>query len=297
MNESDEIKGSPESPAPTKKLGPIRRYLLGGAITSMVVALGLYAFYRYTYPYGYNHCCDLLLLRALEEYAETHEGAFPAGGPTPEASLSMLYSNVDWVSPDLLRGKTVSGSVAREALKRDGRLGAESCGWHYVEGLRVDDDYGLAIFWDKVGLGHSGARLSRPGHTVVFVGGETRTISESTWAAFLSEQQRLLSERTNAVLRVSGTIEADGELVRAELWVLRDTLYGRVWHGWSMSSMELLANVDREPQSGAVGLPIVTKDEIRAASAVVDVKTKTIRFLLGKQECVFDGSRFRFVAP
>lgn len=263
----------------------------------VIVALGLYAFYRYKYPYGYNHCCDLLLLRALEEYAETHEGAFPAGGSTPEASLSMLYSNVDWVSPDLLRGKTVSGSVAREALKRDGRLGPESCGWHYVEGLRVDDDYHLAIFWDKVGLGHSGERLSRRGHTVIFVGGERRTISEPIWAAFLSEQQRLLSERTNAVLSVSGPIEADGESVRAELWVLGDTLYGRVWYGWRMSSMGLLANVDREPESGPVGIPIVTKDEIRAAVVVADPKTKTIRFLLGKQECVFDGSDFHFVTP
>lgn len=262
MNEYDEIKGSLESPPPTKRRGRIRRCLFGGAIILVIVALGLYAFYRYKYPYGYNHCCDLLLLRALEEYAETHERISSRGidaGGLAEHALQQRRLGV--ARPPARKNRF--GSVAREVLKRDGRLGPESCGWHYVEGLRVDDDYHLAIFWDKVGLGHSGERLSRRGHTVIFVGGERRTISEPTWAAFLSEQQRLLSERTNAVLSVSGPIEADGESVRAELWVLGDTLYGRVWYGWRMSSMGLLANVDREPESGPVGIPIVTKDEIR----------------------------------
>ena len=125
------------------------------AITLLIAALALYVYYRRTFPYGASHCCDLILFQALEEYAGNHEGAFPIGGPTPEASFSLLYSNVDWVSPDLLRGRTVPEAVVRVALKRDGTLGPDSCGWHYVEGLRLDDDPGLAIFWDKIGLGHN----------------------------------------------------------------------------------------------------------------------------------------------
>jgi hypothetical protein len=61
------------------------------------------------------------------------------------------------------------------------------------------------------------------------------------------------------------------------------------------TSGELIANVDREPEVGIVGIPVVTKDEIKKATAIVDSKTKSIRFLLGKQECVFDGQLFRFV--
>jgi len=273
-----------------------RGLLTAGAVTLVVSAFGLYLYYHHIFPYGSSHCCDLILFGALQEYAGNHEGVFPVGGPTPEASLSMLYSNVEYVQPDILRGRTVSEAVARQALKGDGRLGPDSCGWHYVEGLRLDDDPGLAVFWDKVGLGHNGQRLSRPGHTVLFVGGDRRFIPESDWAAFLSEQQRLLQQRTNAVLGVSGIMEVRGEKVRAELRVVGDSLYGRVWDGYINTSSELLAHVDREPEVGVVGLPVVKRDEIRAARAIVDPNTKSIRFLLGKQECVFDGSRFHFVA-
>jgi len=274
----------------------IRRWLSGAAIALVLVVLGFYVSYRRTYPYGWSHCCDLILSQALQQYADNHDGAFPSGGPTPEASLSLLYSNVDWVTPDLLRGRTVPETVVKEALKRDGRLGPDSCGWHYVEGLRVDDDPGLAIFWDKIGLGHNGRRLSRPGHTVLFIGSMGRRfIPESDWQRFLSEQARLLQQRTNAVLGVSGTIEVGGEQVRAELRVIDDGLYGRVWHGWMNTSSELLANMDREPEEGVVGIPVVTRNEVGKATAVVDSNAKSIRFLLGKHECVFDGSSFRFV--
>jgi hypothetical protein len=279
---------------PPKQLR-IRRWLSRAAAVLLVAVLAFYIYYRRTFPYGSSHCCDLILLQALEEYAGNHNGVFPTGGPTPEASLSLLYSNVDSVSPNLLRGKTVPEAVVREALKRDGRLGPDSCGWHYVEGLRLDDDPGLAIFWDKIGLGHNGQRLSNPGHTVLLIGGDRKFIPASDWQTFLSEQARMLQQRTNAVLGVSGTIEVGGEQVRAELRVVGDSHYGRVWHRWMNKSSELLAHMDREPDVGIVGLPIVTMEELRTATAVVDSKEKSIRFLLGRQECVFDGSHFRFV--
>lgn len=146
-----------------------------------------------------------------------------------------------------------------------------------------------------MGLGHNGQRLSRPGHTVLFVAGDRRFIPESDWLAFLLEQSRLLAERTNAVLGASGVIEVNGEQVRAELRVVGDSLYGRIWHGWTMTTMELLANMDRDPKVGVVSIPVITKDQIRAAKAIADPKTQTIRFLLGNKECVFDGSAFHFV--
>jgi hypothetical protein len=193
-------------------------------VVTLIFGFG-YAYYRYDFPYGSSHCCDLLLMRALEEYAGNHEGAFPTGGPTPEASLGLLYSNVDWVDANLLRGRTVPEVVVKEALKRDGRLGTASCGWHYVEGLRLDDDPRLAIFWDKIGLGHNGQRLSHAGHTVFCVGWGRKFVPESDWPAFLAEQALLLQQRTNAVLGVSGTLEIGGEKIRAELRVVGDSLW------------------------------------------------------------------------
>src|SRR5438132_1528310 len=81
----------------------LRGWLSGAAIALLLIVLALYVYYRRTFPYGGSHCCDLILHKALEEYAGNHDGAFPSGGSTPEASLSLLYSNVNWMTPDLLR--------------------------------------------------------------------------------------------------------------------------------------------------------------------------------------------------
>ena len=130
---------------------------------------------------------------SLVTYAEDHGGRFPAGGDTPEASLSLLYSNL--VNAYTLRGKTVPVEVAQAALARDGKLGPDSCGWHYVEGLTEADDPEIAMLWDKVGLGHNGARLQRGGHEVAFVDGSTQIIRGAKWPEFLERQKKLLAQR------------------------------------------------------------------------------------------------------
>src|SRR5438552_1963440 len=113
---------------------------------------------KWKYPYGWSHSCDKALMLALLHYANDHAGAFPAGQATPEASLSLLYpkyldNNVDYAS-EILRGKTAPKEVVRSKLSQGERLGPDSCGWHYVEGLSRDDDPQLALVWDKAGLGH-----------------------------------------------------------------------------------------------------------------------------------------------
>jgi len=108
-------------------------------------------------------------------------GKFPAGGGTPEASLSLLFSN--YVDAYTLRGKTVPSNVTQAALRETGRLGPDSCGWHYVEGLTDSDDAQIAILWDKVGLGHNGERIKGGGHEVCYLDGSHRFIRASKWPA------------------------------------------------------------------------------------------------------------------
>jgi hypothetical protein len=74
-------------------------------------------------------------------------------------------------SANLLRGKTVPESVVKEILERGELVTPETCGWHYVERLRLDDDYRLALFGDKAGLDHNGGLLAEGGHFVLFVDG------------------------------------------------------------------------------------------------------------------------------
>jgi hypothetical protein len=153
------------------------------------------AAYYYEFPYGYNHCCDLQLSGSLRTYAHNHGGWFPRGESCPEASLSLLYFDDRGLTcPPLLAGRTVPAELTAERLSQGNLLTPETCDWNYVEGFRIDDDGHLALFWDKVGLGHDGQRMPPGWHTVLFVDGERRTYTAEEWPEFLAEQQKLLAD-------------------------------------------------------------------------------------------------------
>lgn len=170
-------------------------WILGSVASLLVLAgLGFWGWWRHTYPYGYSHSCAKILGISLRLFADDYQGWLPYGQATPEASLSLLAKDdkgVQWV----LRGKHLPQATVDEALRRDGVLGPDSCGWHYVEGLREGDDPRLAVLWDKVtGLGHNGDRVRGTLHEVVFLDGSERFIMREGWPAFMAEQKQLLAE-------------------------------------------------------------------------------------------------------
>jgi hypothetical protein len=175
-------------------LQPIRRrrtwlsrvVVIGLGIFGTIVGGG-YFWWRSEYPYGSTHACDKNLWFALFEYAETHNGNFPSGEQTPEASMSLIGA----FHAHNLAGKRLSPAKT-EAIMASGRLlDPTTCGWNYVEGLRKDDDYRLALFWDKEGLGHFGARPPGGGHMVMFIRADARHIPAADWAGFLQDQEKL----------------------------------------------------------------------------------------------------------
>jgi len=165
--------------------------VIAAALVVLVVSMRYYESTQY--PYGWSHCCDKALMLVLHGYARDHDGNFPAGEPTPEASLSLLYPK--YADENLLRGKTIPLEVVENILKQGKRLTPDTCGWHYVEGLTMKDDPELALFWDKVGLNHNGRLLSAGGHEVFFVRYDYRYIPEAEWADFLRKQAELLAKR------------------------------------------------------------------------------------------------------
>jgi hypothetical protein len=168
-----------------------KRAAIAVAVVAVLAAAG-FAYHRHRYPHGWSHCCDKQLMMALLAYADRHDGWFPRGEASPEASLSLLHrEDPGSVNANLLRGKTVPEADVRGRLEAGRLLTPETCGWHYVEGLRKDDDPQLALFWDKAGLGHNGERLSGGGHHVCLVGGGIEYIPGDRWEAFLAEQERL----------------------------------------------------------------------------------------------------------
>jgi len=149
-----------------------------------------YGCYRHYYPFGLSHRCDKGLWFALREYADAHGGRFPSGEATPEASLSLLGPG----SANLLCRRDVPLKVVQGMLDRGELLTPETCGWNYVEGLRLDSDSRLALFWDKEGLDEMGGRPDQGGHFVSLVGWPYNYIPASEWGSFLRDQQQLLTE-------------------------------------------------------------------------------------------------------
>jgi len=175
-----------------------------------ITAAGAAVYYRVRFPYGQSHCCIIGMSSALEQYAQENGGRYPAGGATPEASLSLLYKS-NLVDAYTLRGMTVPESTVRKILESGGLLAPESSGWQYVPGLTRADDPGLALLWCKMPLGHNGQRTKDRGRQVVFIGRGVEWISGEKWPAFLSEQKALLEHRSSAAVSalplVTGTIE------------------------------------------------------------------------------------------
>ena len=170
-----------------------KRVLFFVAFAMAALLGGGWSYYCHEYPYGWSHSCDLQLISALRQYAEEHGGAFPAGGATPEASLSLLHP--EYANHCVLQGKTVPLGRVQEILESGQPLGPDTCGWYYVEGLWLSDDKRLAICWDKVGLGHNGQRLPDGGHWVLFIDGQKDYIPGWKWPAFLQGQAKLLAAR------------------------------------------------------------------------------------------------------
>lgn len=146
----------------------------------------------------------------METYAQDHDGRFPAGERSPEASLSLLYRE-QLTDPYTLAGKGVPREKAKTILESGGLLDPDTCGWHYVEGLTKADDPRLAILWDKNRLGHNGQRTKDGGCEVVTVGNGREYISAEKWAAFMAEQEQLLRNRSERQKRglplIAATIE------------------------------------------------------------------------------------------
>src|SRR5262245_59789877 len=130
---------------------------------------------------------------ALMQYADRHDGWFPKGETSPEASLGLLHrENPGLVTAGVLCGRTISEAAVKLWLEAGQPLTPQTCGWHYAEGLRKFDDPRLALFWDKTtGLSRLDALLSSGGHFVYFLGGSVEYIPDNRWEEFLAEQEWL----------------------------------------------------------------------------------------------------------
>lgn len=165
-----------------------------GRIAYVVIgaaSIGLWAYYRSVFPYSSLHKCNRCLAMTLGVYAEDHGGKFP-NAVGSAASLSLLYGV--GADPSLLAGKGISDEDAERCFQENGKLTEEFCNWHYVPGLTLASDPGLALFWEKTGLMHNGQRGKEPAYEVCLVDGSAISVRKSQWPAFLAKQKELRKE-------------------------------------------------------------------------------------------------------
>lgn len=182
-------------------------------------AIGLRAYWRWKVPYGHSHCCITWMMFALDRYADEHDGRYPSGEATPEASLSLLYRG-GYVDAYTLSGMTVPRDKTEAILKAGGLLEPDSCGWRYVEGLTKADDRKLGLLWCKEPLGHNGDRTRGGGRQVLRVNWGPEWVSGAEWPGFISEQETLLSQRSQRAIEGRPVLTAhilllDGTLTNA----------------------------------------------------------------------------------
>jgi len=173
---------------------PRRKKLKVASLVALAVVVSTLIWFRMTYPYGPSHCCSTGIGLALRNHATANNDWFPHGKRSPEASLSLLCDdyegNLEWI-----RGKNIPRGLAQAAWETDHELGPDSCGWHYVEGLREGDDPGIAVVWDKAwGLGHNGQRIRGFGREIILLDGDHSGKLLKEWPAFAMEQREKLAK-------------------------------------------------------------------------------------------------------
>ena len=184
-----EAEASAEPPPWSRR----KKLKVAGLIAVTVIGCTL-IWFRMSYPYGVSHCCSAGIGLGLRQYALDHKSWYPNGMESPEASFSKLYPEYE-NSLRAVRGKNIPLEAATAAWKRDGHLGPDSCGWHYVEGLNENDDPSIAVVWDKAwGLGHNGQRIRGFGREIILTDGSNRGILVRDWPKFAFEQRAKLAK-------------------------------------------------------------------------------------------------------
>jgi hypothetical protein len=168
--------------------------LIAFLILALGVCAALVVFFRKSIaPYGHREAFMRGMDRCLQDYAEAHQGSFPAG-ENAYSAIAKLYP--DYCFPcELLAGLSGNIEDVTNAL-RTGQSLSNVTSWNYVPGLRQDDDPQIALLWEsKAGLSSSGRWKIKRTRPVLLLSRDTINIPTSEWSDFTIRQQLLRNGR------------------------------------------------------------------------------------------------------
>lgn len=148
--------------------------------------------------YGHRHCMKQLGM-ALKVYASDNKEVFPAHPGGYGDALLLLHPTYSGHAA-ILTGPCYQWGVFDDALRFKTHLPESACGRVYVQGLRADSNYEIAVAWDKqptAGGDHHhfyGKLFAVLLREVCMLDGTMRRIPEKDWPDFSKKQIELLVE-------------------------------------------------------------------------------------------------------
>lgn len=168
-----------------------KRHMLYIFGVSAAIILGAAETYRFVFPFGPRPCCLPVVMQALRDYAEDHNGYFPQGGRNPREALLKLYP-VYLNDARLLAGLSGDRKLLKQQMLAGIEISEDASSWVYWPGFRTDDPPELAVIWERAsGVDAISGRASPGSHAVGFADGRCEQVSRNRWFEFLREQELL----------------------------------------------------------------------------------------------------------
>jgi len=184
----------------------LNRLVLGLIVAGILLAFAVLIFVALmsigvVNPFHAHEHCIVQTGIAFRMYASEHGGAFPSDSNGFGNALLLLVKEGTLGDRDgthsvaLLTAPGDNGDVLREAFKTGAHVPDEKCSRIYVQGLTQNNNPEIAILFDKYptpGGDHFRHPWGAPIRDVCMLDGSTKSIHETNWLAFASNQVELL---------------------------------------------------------------------------------------------------------
>jgi hypothetical protein len=164
--------------------------------TIVVISVGVMAaaallYGHIMFPYGDRGAVQPSMYFSLRNFADKHDGYFPANAADSLGALRQLYPEF---TPSGIELAGLSGDIESTVASLRGGLPLTEAisSWIYVSGLHRDDPPDTAILWEsRFGLYRNGKRNGFEGRSVLFISGAISNIARQDWDSFLKQQSYL----------------------------------------------------------------------------------------------------------